>query len=505
MNTRIAAVLGVCAGMALFLPGCKNKKESVKQDLAESGYDLTPEAYFRAAESDDTTAMAKIIKGGVPIQTLNTAGDTALHAAAMANMMKSVKFLLDQRVPVDVPGENGRTPLMAAVVRGRPEMVRFLLKMGADPMRRDAESYRPLLMAVREGRVDMIAELAPFDREDLDNAMLAASLMGKPKEIDELANYGASVYARMEDGRTALMLAAENDHKDAAKMLLDIGANRFSMNEKGQIAADLAREAGHADLALWLASEPTKEEYGIEEPESAGVSMQHHLDSSVAAEKNGGSSFKETSQTSGRNQSDATSPVRRMAAVSLDGGKLGVTDPGTPPVSAAADEDRPGPKGAALPVPLVMRGYRQKELPLRVESVSGGTAYLRVAGARAVPFTEGASLPGSPLKVVRIQKKMHSSKENNGVPIDVSVVEVEDSATGRRRELLTGEAAGASDPVALVEDSVTGKRYVAKTGQKFQSADGTEYRVADVRPNQMVVEKPASGEVWTVPLRGPRG
>lgn len=503
MNTRTAAVLGVCAGMALFLPGCKNKKESAKQDLAESGYELTPEAYFRAAESDDVTAMEKMIKGGVAVQTLNTAGDTALHAAAVANMMKSVKFLLDQRVPVDVPGEGGRTPLMATVVHGRPEMVRYLLKMGADPMRRDADSYRPLLMAVREGRADMIAELAPYDREDLDNAMLAASLMGKPKEIDELANYGASVYARMEDGRTALMLAAENDHKDAAKMLLDIGANRFSMNEKGQIAADLAREAGHADLAHWLATEPTKEEYGIEEPESAGASMQRHLDSTVAAEKNGGNSSRETSQVSGRSQSDATSPVRRMAAVPLDGGKLGPAGPGS---STSADSaDRPGPKETALPVPLVMRGYRQKELPLRVESVNGGTAYLRVAGAKASPFSEGASLPGSPLKIVRIQKKMHSSKENNGVPIDVSVVEVEDSDTGRRRDLMTGEAAGASDPVALVEDSVTGKRYVAKTGQKFQSADGTEYRVADVRPNQMVVEKPASGEVWTVPLRGPRG
>ena len=84
------------------------------------------------------------------------------------------------------------------------------------------------------------------------------------------------------------------------------------------------------------------------------------------------------------------------------------------------------------------------------------------------------------------------------------MVEVQDSSTGRRRELVAGLASTAHDPVALVEDGA-GRRYLARAGQGFRAADGTEYVVVDVRPNQMVIENRTEGGVITVPLRGPRG
>ncbi|WP_193214762.1 hypothetical protein, partial [Luteolibacter marinus] len=84
------------------------------------------------------------------------------------------------------------------------------------------------------------------------------------------------------------------------------------------------------------------------------------------------------------------------------------------------------------------------------------------------------------------------------------VGEVEDTGNGSRRELVSGLASTAHDPVALVEDAA-GRRYLAKAGQKFQGADGAEYVVDDVRPNQIVIENKSTGGVLTVPLRGPRG
>jgi hypothetical protein len=59
--------------------------------------------------------------------------------------------------------------------------------------------------------------------------------------------------------------------------------------------------------------------------------------------------------------------------------------------------------------------------------------------------------------------------------------------------------------VALVEDAATGKRYLATPGQRFKAADGEEYFISDVRPNQMVIQNVASRSVQTIPLRGPRG
>jgi hypothetical protein len=115
----------------------------------------------------------------------------------------------------------------------------------------------------------------------------------------------------------------------------------------------------------------------------------------------------------------------------------------------------------------------------------------------------GEAIPGSRLKVVRVERRMGELKDQGG-KAEVSVVEVEDTANGRKRELISGVEPSAHDPVALVEDG-QGRHFVAKAGQKFRGADGTEYVVTDVRPNQMVIENRTKGEVITVPLRGPRG
>jgi hypothetical protein len=277
----------------------------------------------------------------------------------------------------------------------------------------------------------------------------------------------------MEDGRTALMLAAQNGHIEAVEMLIGIGANRFAMDDEGRIAADLSREAGHEQLALRLAEAPTREEFGIEEPADLGAVMLAKL----------------------REDAPAAESAEEVAGPApLDGMVL----------ERAAEVTTPGGSEApAVAAPLVMRAYRQKELPLRVESVREGGAILRMAGGEVAEVAAGGTIPGTPLKVVRVERRMQADKDRSGES-EVSVVEVEDERSGRRRELVSGLDATAHDPVALVEDA-GGRRYVARAGQKFRGADGTEYVVIDVRPNQMVIEDRTRGGVITVPLRGSRG
>lgn len=475
---------------ACVLTGCKDRGESAKQELKDSGYELTPEAFFRAAESDDLSAMEKLVKGGIAVETKNAAGDTALHAAAVAGMKKSADFLLDRKLPVDVLGAGGRTPLMSTVLSGSPAMVRYLLSQKADPLKEDAEGFKPLMLAVRAGRAEMVAELAPYDREKLDDALLVAALEGKAAVIDELTNYGASVYARMDDGRTPLMLAAENGHVEAVEMLIEIGANRFSMDDEGRIAADMAREAGHEQLAMRLAEEPGRDEFGIEEPADLGAEMLAKV--TEASE----------GPATGAPPKDVSEVPWNRPVPGQGGDAVGVLPAVPAPLEGAVLK---APTVAAVPtaVPLVMRAYRQKELPLRVESVTGEVATLRMSGGGVKQVSQGEAIPGTPLKVVRVERRMQDTKDQAG-QTEVSVVEVEDESSGRRRELVSGLESTAHDPVALVEDA-GGKRYVAKAGQKFRGAYGSEYVVIDVRPNQMVIENKTAGEVITVPLRGPRG
>lgn len=483
MNRQPIALLIAAAALPLSQAGCRERGAAARQELRESGYDLTPEAFFRAAESDDLTALGELVKGGLAIDTRNAAGDSALHAAAVAGTKKAADFLLDRKLPVDVVGAEGRTPLMSAVVAGPPAMVRYLLSQKADPLQKDAQGYRPLMLAVREGRAEMVAELAAYDRENLDSALLVAALEGRAAVIDELTNYGASVYARMDDGRTPLMLAAQNGHLEAVEMLIEIGANRFAMDDEGRIAADMAREAGHEALAQRLAEAAGEEEFGIEEGPELGAAMVAKLAVPAAA----------------AGESAGQPPWNAPLA-----GGVGAASGAPAPLDGMVLEGAvaPGPAAAAA-APLVMRAYRQKELPLRVESVRGGTARLRISGGGLREVAAGETIAGTRLKVLRVEYRMGDDKDRAGRS-EISVVEVEDVASGLRRELISGVAASAHDPVALVEDA-GGRRYVAKAGQRFRGADGAEYEVVDLRPNQMVIENRTKAEVITVPLRGPRG
>lgn len=505
-SRNIAGAAVVAISMTAF-PSCNRRGETLKADLGEAGYQLTAEDWFRASGGNDVVAMRKFISGGFSMETRDGEGNSALHVAASNGAQDSANFLLDHGLKVDLPGASGRTPLMAAVISNQTNMVRWLLRQGADPRMKDEEGFRPLMLAVREGCAGSVAELAPYDREDLDPALLLAALVGRADVIDELTNYGASVYARMEDGRTPLMIAAENGHAGAVKLLLEIGSSRYTMTPEGRTAADLASEAGHADIAAMICRDPLPNELALESPEEIAGSMDAFVDAALAK-----SAASVTAASSPGGTGPEADSVRHSHAssVSLEGATLSAPVavetplPGKPGESASravAAED-----SFAMP-PLVMRHYREREVPVSVESVQGETATLKIAGAkpREVKVRAGAAVPGSKLVVVRVRRRMEDSKLNPGGQTEISVVQLRDPSTGATREWIAGVPSSAHDPVALVEDAATGKRYIASPGQRFRGADGTEYLVSDVRPNQMVIQETGSGAARTIPLRGPRG
>ncbi len=467
--------MSVIAVSLAFLPGCKRPDETVKSDLREAGYQLTAEDWFRASRGNDVTALKKFISGGFSTDTRDGDGDSALHAAAASGAQGAADYLLNRGLTIDLRGAAGRTPLMAAVLADQTPMVKWLLRQGADPKLKDQDGFRPLMLAVREGKPGSVGELAAYDREDLDPALLLASLVGRADVIDALTNFGASVYARMEDGRTPLMIAAQNGHTESVELLLDIGASRFTTDPEGQTAADLATAAGHAEIAAIISRDPSPADLALDSPAEIAASLDSFVDNALA-------------------KSSATVP-KRAASIPIEGETLSC-----PVARQSAGESFPMP-------PLVMRHYREKEVPVRIKSVQGETATVSIAGKapREVKLRAGESIPGSKLVVVRVRRRMEDSKVNLGKPSQISVVEVRDGATGKTREWISGIPSSAHDPVALVEDAATGKRYVASPGQRFKGADGAEYLISEVRPNQIVIQEVASGAVRTIPLHGPRG
>jgi hypothetical protein len=473
--------LGSAAGMAALMfalastPSCRKSKDHLSTDLEEAGYQLTVEDWFRASRGNDAAVLKKFVSGKFPVDTRDPVGDSALHAAAAGGAQASADYLLTQGLSVDLRGGMARTSLMAAVLADQTQMVRWLLRQGADPRLKDKEGFRPLMLAVREGKSGSVGELASY-------ALLLASLVGRADVIDALTNFGASVYAQMLDGRTALMIAAENGHVEAVTLLLDIGASRFTADPEGRTAADLATAAGHPEIAALILRDPQPGDLALDSPVEIAESMDAFVDEAVAK----GSGALHPDDT------PAAAAVSRTATKPIAGEKL------SEPVS----------DGSPFPMPpLVMRHFREKELPVKVGKVQGDVATLTLTGAanRELKVRVGDKIPGSSMVVVRVRRRMEVSKVNPEGSAEISVVEVRDQSTGAIREWISGVPTTAHDPVALVEDAATGRRYLASPGQRFTGADGSEYLISDVRPNQMVIQETVSGEVWTIPLRGPRG
>lgn len=564
----------------LLTPACKPKSEAAKSELSEAGYQFTTDGWFQATRENDTSAMKKFLANGFDPLTADPSGDSALHIAAANGAQEAADLLLSRGISIDHRGTAERTPLMSAVIGNQTSMVKWLLRQGADPLAQDQEGYIPLMIAVRESAVGPLAELAPYNRDDLDKALLVASLMGNSPAIDALTNYGASVYARMPDGRTPLMLAAQNGHLEASDLLVEIGASRLAIDADGRTAADLATDAGHQDIAALINRDPLPDELALNTPEQIADEMERFVDEAaidipttddaqptnpetsdpdptdpaptpdLAANETDPSTEPAAPENPSRTPWNAPIPGQgggafgdlppsptRQPAVPLAGKVIGrptTSDP-TPDLAgqptptrqplaanntpdapeAAQDPENPTPPSesitppatATVAPPLVMRHYRQRELPIEVRTVEAETATILIAGPqpREIKVREGQTIPNSRLVVVKLQRRMQDLKDSSAGPVEVSVVELRDSSTGSTRELISGVPSAAHDPIALVEDTTTGQRYTATTGQRFRSIDGTEFLITDVRPNQLVIEDTTNGTVQTIQLRGPRG
>jgi hypothetical protein len=328
-------------------------------------------------------------------------------------------------------------------------------------------------------------------------------------------------------------------------MLIDIGASRFATIESGDTAQTLAVAAGHGEIAEMIERGFSGDALALESDQEVAVAINAYLDE-----------IEEDGELSGDGEALASNDSRVPWNTPLPGqgeGSFGALPDGS---GNAENDQRPAAGGALMgavlggvighqagagslqgadstgsiegasigklkpsgsqntsprqtdeDLPLVMRHYRQRELPVEVKQVSGGVASLHIAGEqpREVSVKAGQEIPGSSLVVVRVFTRTEHGKLNGGQPLEVGVVEVEDSRSGGKMEWLAGRPAKGHDPVALVEDAATGRRYVAKPGQKFSSEDGRQFVVSDVRPSQIVIEEIATGEVRTLRLRGPKG
>jgi len=162
-----------------------------------------------AAERGDRVAASRLLDDGADVGSRDVDGTTALHWAARADSLDTVKLLLEAGADARAADLYGTTPLYLAAENGSAPVLDALLAAGADPNMAAPTGETALMTAVRNGRIDAIALLldrgAVLDARDPEfeqTALMMAVREGQTEAVALLLERGAEVDAHTRIGPT---------------------------------------------------------------------------------------------------------------------------------------------------------------------------------------------------------------------------------------------------------------------------------------------------------------
>lgn len=218
-------------------------------------YGVAPmhEAALRA----DASLLKTLLDAGADVDIALPQGETPLMLAARTSGVDAVRLLIGHGAKVNVVERwQGQTPLMYAAAQDRGEVAAALIAAGADVNARtplnDLPERKP---AVRYFVEIPLAGLTP---------VMFAARHGSVSALRVLIKAGGDVNAKTPEGFSPVVIALDNLHFDAAKVLVEAGARadggglfalveaRNRVNYVGEYQVPTGAESSLEVLALML-------------------------------------------------------------------------------------------------------------------------------------------------------------------------------------------------------------------------------------------------------------
>lgn len=111
---------------------------------------------------------------------------------------------------------------------------------------------KPQTEALNRAHFSTVAPPAKPSLSAVSSALISVTPLGDHDNVKRLLNHGADPNAAFDDGKTPLMLAAENGHHDICKTLVLAGAITTMTDRRGRNPLHYAAERGHNDLVQYL-------------------------------------------------------------------------------------------------------------------------------------------------------------------------------------------------------------------------------------------------------------
>lgn len=256
----VSAVLFLLS-FCLYSQNLTNQKENVNTD----------NRLFKAIENGDVNKVKELISGGIDVNSVNSEGWSALHAAVKANNIAIVRELLshkkinmNSKLPEDTiftEGDNvwyadGQTPLLLASYYGYSDIVTMLLNYGADILAKDdIDEAMAIHIAAARGYTSVISAIldsnsAKNSGRDIVNIgdntgttpLMWAAMNNQVSVIALLMKYQLNINMQDDDGWTALHFAVASDSYRAADILLRNEADANISDLDGKKPLDICND-----------------------------------------------------------------------------------------------------------------------------------------------------------------------------------------------------------------------------------------------------------------------
>ena len=208
----------------------------------------------RAGDLDLLKTMA--LSGNVDMKAKDSEGNNCVHWAAVSGNLDIVIYLTRElKLRADLLNEKGQTPLHVAVMYGESTLIPFLTKQcQLDPEIPDSSGKTPLQRTAENGDIATLSELLKTNVEIDQSLGVTAAQFGRQAYLEHtLTSYGLDHMYKKPDGKTCLMVAAENGHLKIVVFLINqYNIPLTDVSKQKRNVFHYVAEKGHDDVAKVL-------------------------------------------------------------------------------------------------------------------------------------------------------------------------------------------------------------------------------------------------------------
>lgn len=185
-------------------------------------------------------------------------GHSLLHWAALFGNVAFLREAL-KHIQVDARAHNKQTPLMWAMTRGHVQVAKLLLQAKADPYAQDSVGASPLILAVQHYHLNAVLLLFALCQRHLllagkdwrgCNVVSWAAYKGDINALQLLIYFDADFTVVDDEKMTPLHRAAQGQHEQIFRLLLDRGVDPSVVDVNGRTCLEVAQQVGHKSRAV---------------------------------------------------------------------------------------------------------------------------------------------------------------------------------------------------------------------------------------------------------------